>query len=87
MNSDKIDILTNIENNIKLIFLSYDRRFVNSPFKKMNQTMIDNIKEDLINNTRFSDHFLDQITHSHQVDIDTSALVELFVQNKKECWS
>jgi hypothetical protein len=36
------DMLTNIENNIKLNFISYIRRFVNSSFRKINNEILDN---------------------------------------------
>jgi len=36
------DILTNIENNIKLNFISYIKRFVNSSFKKINNELLEN---------------------------------------------
>ena len=37
----EVDILTNIENNIKLNFLSYVRRFVNSSFKAQNSALLE----------------------------------------------
>ena len=42
----EVDILTNIENNIKLNFLSYVRRFVNSSFKAQNKTLLENTSKD-----------------------------------------
>jgi hypothetical protein len=36
------DMLTNIENNIKLNFISYIKRFVNSSFRKINNEILDN---------------------------------------------
>ena len=36
------DMLTNIENNIKLNFISYVKRFVNSSFKKINNELLEN---------------------------------------------
>jgi hypothetical protein len=41
LNYTATDILTNIENNIKLHFMKYIRRFVNSSFKKVNNDLID----------------------------------------------
>ena len=38
------DIITNIENNIKLNFISYVKRFVNSSFKKINNQLLENSK-------------------------------------------
>lgn len=40
------DMLTNIENNIKLNFIKYINRFVNSSFKKMHQMFINDFKDD-----------------------------------------
>jgi hypothetical protein len=40
-----IDMLTNIENNIKLHFISYIKRFVNSSYKKNNMELIENTKK------------------------------------------
>ena len=37
------DMLTNIENNIKLNFISYIKRYVNSSFKKQHDIIIDGI--------------------------------------------
>jgi hypothetical protein len=37
----KIDILTNIENNIKMHFMSYVKRFVNSSFREKNNTLLE----------------------------------------------
>jgi len=37
----EVDILTNIENNIKLNFLSYVKRFVNSSFKAQNNSLLE----------------------------------------------
>jgi hypothetical protein len=42
LNYMAIDMLTNIENNIKLNFSSYVKRFVNSSFKKINNDLLDN---------------------------------------------
>jgi hypothetical protein len=39
------DMLTNIENNVKLHFLKYVNRFVNSSFKKVNNDLIEKAKE------------------------------------------
>ena len=39
------DMLTNIENNIKLIFISYVRRFDNSSFRKQNNNILENCKK------------------------------------------
>jgi len=39
------DMLTNIENNIKLHFFKYVNRFVNSSFKKINNELIEKAKE------------------------------------------
>jgi len=41
LNYSAIDMLTNIENNIKLNFTKYVRRFVNSSFKKINNKIIE----------------------------------------------
>jgi hypothetical protein len=38
------EVVTNIENNIKLHFLDYLKRFVNSSFKKQNQQILKNLK-------------------------------------------
>jgi hypothetical protein len=45
INSMATDILTNIENNIKLHFFKYVNRFVNSSFKKVNNDLIEKAKE------------------------------------------
>ncbi len=45
INSMATDILTNIENNIKLHFFKYINRFVNSSFKKINNELIEKAKE------------------------------------------
>jgi hypothetical protein len=37
-----VDMLTNIENNIKLNFIAYVKRFVNSLFRKINNELIEN---------------------------------------------
>jgi hypothetical protein len=42
LNSMSIDILTNIENNIKLHFFKYVKKFVNSSFKIINNNILDN---------------------------------------------
>ena len=42
LNYMAVDMLTNIENNIKLNFSSYVKRFVNSSFKKINNNLLDN---------------------------------------------
>jgi hypothetical protein len=39
------DILTNIENNIKLHFIKYIKKFVNSSFKKINNDILDNCEK------------------------------------------
>lgn len=39
------DMLTNIENNIKLNFISYVRRFVNSSFRKQNNNILENCEK------------------------------------------
>ena len=44
INSMATDILTNIENNIKLHFFKYVNRFVNSSFKKINNELIEKAK-------------------------------------------
>ena len=36
------DMITNIENNIKLNFISYVKKFVNSSFKKSNNELLEN---------------------------------------------
>ena len=43
LNYMSVDILTNIENNIKLNFISYLKRFVNSSFKTINKDIIDKL--------------------------------------------
>ena len=61
-------MLTSIENNIKNNFINYINRFVNSYFKKMNETELNNkkfkdklmselkvVKDDILNNTLFCD--------------------------------
>ena len=45
INSLATDILTNIENNIKLHFFKYVNRFVNSSFKKQNNELVEKAKE------------------------------------------
>ena len=45
INSMATDILTNIENNIKMHFFKYVNRFVNSSFKKVNNDLIEKAKE------------------------------------------
>jgi len=45
INSMATDILTNIENNIKMHFLKYVNRFVNSSFKKINNNLLEKAKE------------------------------------------
>ncbi len=42
LNYMSVDILTNIENNIKLNFISYVKRFVNSSFRKINNDLLEN---------------------------------------------
>ncbi len=42
LNYISVDILTNIENNIKLNFISYVKRFVNSSFRKINNDLLEN---------------------------------------------
>jgi len=42
LNYMAIDMLTNIENNIKLNFISYVKKFVNSSFKKINNEILEN---------------------------------------------
>ncbi len=39
------DILTNIENNIKMHFLSYVKRFVNSSFRKQNNELLEKVSK------------------------------------------
>ncbi len=36
-----VDMLTNIENNIKLNFFKYVNRFVNSTYKKVNNELVE----------------------------------------------
>ena len=45
INSMATDILTNIENNIKMHFFKYVNRFVNSSFKKINNELVEKAKE------------------------------------------
>ena len=45
LNSMAIDMITNIENNVKLHFFKYLNRFVNSSFKKINSKLIEKAKE------------------------------------------
>ena len=45
LNSMAIDMITNIENNVKLHFFKYLNRFVNSSFKKINSELIEKAKE------------------------------------------
>ena len=45
INSMGSDILTNIENNIKMHFFKYVNRFVNSSFKKINNNLLEKAKE------------------------------------------
>jgi hypothetical protein len=45
INSMATDMLTNIENNIKMHFFKYINRFVNSSFKKINNDLIEKAKE------------------------------------------
>jgi len=45
INSMATDILTNIENNIKMHFFKYINRFVNSSFKKINNDLLEKAKE------------------------------------------
>jgi len=45
INSMATDILTNIENNIKMHFFKYVNRFVNSSFKKINNDLLEKAKE------------------------------------------
>jgi len=42
LNSMSIDMLTNIENNIKLHFFKYVKKFVNSSFRIINNTILEN---------------------------------------------
>jgi hypothetical protein len=44
LNYQMTEIVTNIENNIKLHFLDYLNRFVNSSFKEQNQQILKNLK-------------------------------------------
>ena len=41
LNSMAVDMLTNIENNIKLHFIKYLNRFVNSSYKKQNNELLE----------------------------------------------
>ena len=45
LNYTSIDMLTNIENNIKLHFIKYLNRFVNSSFKKQNNELLENCEK------------------------------------------
>ena len=45
LNSMSIDILTNIENNIKLHFFKYVKKFVNSSFRIINNTILENTEK------------------------------------------
>ena len=45
LNSMSIDMLTNIENNIKLHFFKYVKKFVNSSFKIINNTILENTEK------------------------------------------
>ena len=67
------DMITNIENNVKMNFFKYVNRFVNSSFKKINSNLIEKadkkelrtqlnreiylIKQDFLNNTLNSIYF------------------------------
>jgi hypothetical protein len=52
LNSMATDILTNIENNIKLHFFKYVKRFVNSSFKIIHNTILENIEKGKKTETR-----------------------------------
>ena len=45
LNSMAVDMLTNIENNIKLHFFKYLNRFVNSSFKKQNNEIVEKVEK------------------------------------------
>jgi hypothetical protein len=45
INSMATDMLTNIENNVKMHFFKYVNRFVNSSFKKINSDLLEKAKE------------------------------------------
>ncbi|ULY68595.1 hypothetical protein [Chlorella virus XW01] len=45
LNYMKVDMITNIENNIKLNFISYLKRFVNASFKSLRKLIYDSIEE------------------------------------------
>ena len=45
LNSISIDILTNIENNIKLHFFKYVKKFVNSSFRKIHNNILENTQK------------------------------------------
>ena len=45
LNSMSIDMLTNIENNIKLHFFKYVKKFVNSSFRIINNTILENTEK------------------------------------------
>ena len=46
------DMLTNIENNIKMHFIKYVKRFVNSSFKKQNNGILENVEKGKKTETR-----------------------------------
>ena len=52
LNYMSIDMVTNIENNIKMNFFSYIRRFVNSYFKEQNNILLENCEKGKKTNLR-----------------------------------
>jgi hypothetical protein len=52
LNSMAIDMLTNIENNIKQHFFKYVKKFVNSSYKNINNIILENTKDSLKIETR-----------------------------------
>ena len=88
LNSMAVDMLTNIENNIKLHFFKYLNRFVNSSFKKQNNDLVEKaekgkkteirkqlnkeiqeIKQDLLNNTLNSNSKYHNWINTHRNNI------------------
>jgi hypothetical protein len=45
LNSMATDMITNIENNIKLHFFKYVKKFVNSSFRNINNTILENTEK------------------------------------------
>ena len=68
------DMLTNIENNIKLNFLNYIRRYVNESFKQCNENIIENIKIKK-----------DKIAMKKQLAKELYELKQDLIKNTKKC--